>query len=263
MTRIFGQAAETWRLAARTIWARPLPFLIAAALLTGTDLLAWKMGALDGVPAPDLDKALLATFLFGKLAVTLGWVVAGLRLLDGRTSGLLKLGRRQLLWLGGFFLLLPVLLLFRVLIQRVMGTALAPAGADPRTILLLSVAVYLAIFLYVQVRLIPALVGVLLDNGEAGLAWAWRGTRGQALFFIGGLVLAAIPLFLLHFGNSLVWLPKASAARLAVLALDGATMAALLLVSCAAYLGLYRRALPMAEVAGSRHDPDIGAQPSA
>jgi hypothetical protein len=102
MMRIFGQAAEAWGFAARTIAARPLPFLIAAALLTGTDLLAWKMGALDGVPAPDLDKALLATFLLGKLAVTLGWVVAGLRLLDGRTTGLLSSAGVNCFGLAGF-----------------------------------------------------------------------------------------------------------------------------------------------------------------
>jgi hypothetical protein len=244
---IVQQATGAWRAAAGTIAERPLPFVIAAALLTGTDLLQWKLGAFDGVPAAQADKGLLATFLIGKLVVTLGWILASLRLLDGRSAGLLKLGKRQLLWIGGLFLLLPLMLLFRVVLQRVAGAALAPLAPDPRTVLLVGILFYLGAVLYFQVRLIPALIGVLVGDEEAGLRWSWRGTRGLAGAFIAALLLTMLPLFALHFGNSLVWLPEAAAARFLVLAFDGATMAFLLLASCAAYLGHYRRTKAQAD----------------
>ncbi len=239
MTGIVRQIGANWGGGAAIVRGRPVPFLVATALLIGTDMLQWRIGLFDGVPASQADKGLLAAFLVGKLVVSLGWVLAGLRLAhDVATPRLLALSKRQLLWIGGFFLLMPVALVARTVLTQ----ALMPLGLDPRATLLLGILAYLALFLYLQVRLMPAFVGVLLGDPDASLGWSWRATRGLALPFIVALILSAAPLFTLHFGNSLIWLPEAFAARVLVLAFDGAVMAALLLVSSSAYAGLYGRA---------------------
>jgi hypothetical protein len=130
----------------------------------------------------------------------------------------------------------------RLAYKRTIGTLLAPLDPDPRTVLLAGVLAYLAMFMWLQVRFMPALTGVLLGDAEAGLGWSWRRTRGLVLGFIATLLLALLPLFALHFGNSLIWTPEAPALRLAVLLFDGAVMAALILVGSGAYVSLYRRA---------------------
>ena len=240
MTGIFGDVAAAWRTAAERIAVRPLPFLIAAALLTGTDLLLWKAGLMDGGRPTEASRPLLALFLVSKLLITLGWLLASIRLAaDPSTPRLLALGRRQLLWIGTLLLLMPLALAARLVLQKAIGAALAPLAPDPRTVLLLGIAAYLAVFLYLQVRLLPALVAVLLGDPEAGLRWSWRGTEGRGLAFAAIILLAVLPLFALHFGISLGWLPEGEWARLTALALDGAVMAALLLVGSAAYVGFY------------------------
>lgn len=42
MTSIIANVTGAWRTAANRAASRPLPFCVAAALLTGTDLLLWK-----------------------------------------------------------------------------------------------------------------------------------------------------------------------------------------------------------------------------
>jgi hypothetical protein len=240
---IIGTVGDAWATVADRVRTRPLPFLVAAALLTGTDLLQWKIGLLDGVRGADADRGLLALFLVTKLLATLGWLLASIRLAADPAAGrLLRLGKRQILWLGALLLLMPVALMARLVLQKLVGTALAPIDPDPRTVLLLGIVAYLALFLYVQVRLMPGLIGVLLGDSEASLRWAWRGTRGLAFTFVASLLIAVLPSFALHFSNALVWLPQAFAPRLAVLAFDGAVMAALLFTGSAIYVGLYRKA---------------------
>jgi hypothetical protein len=216
---------------------------VAAALLTGTDLLQWRIGLFDGVTGASADRGLLAFLLVSKLTITLAWLLVTVRLAhDPATFSLLRLTRRQLLWLGGLLLILPVALAVRLVLQKVLGALLAPLEPDPRTVMLAGVLAYLAMFMWLQVRFIPALIGVLLGNAEAGLGWSWRRTRGLVLSFIATLLLALLPLFALHFGNSLIWTPEAPVLRLAVLLFDGAVMAALILVGSGAYVSLYRSA---------------------
>ncbi len=243
MTSIFKQVGRTWAMAAATIAGRPLPFVTAAALLTATDLLAWKLGMFDGARSAEADRGLLIAFIVSKLLIIVGWLLTSVRLaFDPADPRPLRLGRRQISWLGGLLLVMPVALLARFIIQKLVGTLLAPIGPDPRTVLLLSVLTYLAAFLYLQLRLMPSLIGGLLRDREAGLGWSWRGTRGIAGRFVAIILLAMLPLFVLHFGNSLVWLPSAAGPRFLVLTFDGAVMAALLLTASASYVALYRAA---------------------
>ena len=191
-----------------------------------------------GRPA-SADPALVALFLATKLLATLGWLLASIRLAaDPLAPSLLRLGKHQLLWLGFLLLLMPLALAARLVLQKLIGAALAPIGPDPRTVLLLAILACLALFLYLQARLMPALIGVLLGTAKRA-ALVVAGTQGRGLTFVAAIALTILPLFAIHFGNSLVWLPKWFAVRLAVLVLDGVVMAALLLAGSAAYAGFY------------------------
>lgn len=239
MMQVIATVVSIWRTAANVVRRRPLPFALAAAGLAATDLMLWRVGMLDAATRAGADRAMVLTFVFTKLVILLAWLLASLRLADDpQRTGLLGLNRRQLGWLAALFLLLPVLLGVRFLLVR----AATPLSPDPLVGLLVGTAVYMAIVVGVQVKLMPALTGVLLGDAGATLAWSWRATSGLVLSFIAALWIGIAPLFILHVGNSLVWLPADTVARLIVLLFDGAVMAALVLVSAAAYVWLYRAA---------------------
>jgi len=237
-----------WRKAAGTATARPLPFVAVSLLLTGTTFLQWKMGIFDGVKGPEADRGLFLLFVFGKLVVILTWLLASLRLAaDVSAPSLLSLTKKQALWIGALFLIMPGALIVRMLLGKILGTLLGPLDLDPRIVLLLSMATYLAIFFYVQMRLMPALIGVLIGDAQASLRWSWRAMKGRALPAILLVLGTMLPLFFIHFGNGALWLPESAPLRAAVLLFDGIVMAFLMLASSAAYVQIYTAAREKAE----------------
>jgi hypothetical protein len=243
MSGIFQTIGAAWGRAAQVVVARPLPFAIAALMLAATDFLLWQIGAFDGVKAGDPDRGLLALFLVGKLLIILAWLLSSFRLAaDPATPSLLRLSKRQGLWIMCLFLIMPLALAARMVLTKGAGLALAPLAPDPRTISLLGIALYLMAFMYFQMRLFPGLVGVLLGDKEASLRWSWRAMKGRVLASVAVIIGTMLPLFAIHFGNSVYWLPEGATARAIVLLFDGAIMAFLMLSSSAAYVSIYRGA---------------------
>ncbi|QPQ55397.1 hypothetical protein IC614_01945 [Allosphingosinicella flava] len=243
MSGVISTIGAAWGRAAQVAAARPLPFLAATLALAGTDFLLWQMGVFDGIKGRDADRALLATFLIGKLLIILIWLLASFRLAaDSWAGSVLRLDKKQGLWIGGLFLFMPVALAFRVALTKIAAILMAPLGPDPRIISLGGIALYLMTIMYFQMRFAPALIGVLLGDGEASLRWSWRAMKGKVGAAIAAIVGMMLPLFAIHYGISLYWLPQSSVARGAVLLFDGAVMAFLMLASSAAYIAIYRLA---------------------
>lgn len=226
-----------WRAAIALATRRPFLFLIVSLLLAGTDVMLWRMGVYDGAKAP---AGAGAAFLIAKLAILLVWALLALRLVDGpgRSAGAaLRLDRRQLGWLAGTLLALPLLFGLRLALTRLAALAL-----QPRPALIAGLILYLAISLTLLVRLLPAWIGVLLGDDEATLGWSWRATRGRVVSSVLLVILAIAPAAALHVGLNLFWLADAPAIRAGMLLADGAVMALLVGIAVASYRALYLRA---------------------
>ena len=202
----------------------------------------WAMGVLDGVKATETGPAALASYILIKLALITAFLIVGLRIAGGAESGLLKLSGRQVKWLIGLIGFMIVALALRFVLTKAMGSVLKPLGADPVTILLAGLACYLLIVFYVQMRLMPALIGVLLGDAAANLRWSWSAMKGHTIGAIATVVIVCAPFFALHLGNNIAWLPKNDIGRAAMLLFDGLVMAAFIQTSTAAYVLIYRKA---------------------
>ena len=236
---------SVWRSAWSAILRRPLPFLAASLALSGTNVMLWRMGVYEGAARGETGGAALASFLLTKLIVLLAWGLAAMRLVDDPrlpAAKLLRIDRRQAAWLGGMLLMLPLLLTLRISIAKAVGALLAPFAPDPRAAAATALLLYLAASLGLLVRILPGWAGVMIGDREAGLAWSWRASRGQALRSIGLLFAALLPAGAVHFGNNLLWLSKLPALRAATLLADGAIMALYVAIAAAAYVSLHRRA---------------------
>lgn len=226
-----------WRAAFALPARRPLLFLIVSLLLAGTDVMLWRMGVYDGAKA---SGGASAAFLIAKLAILLVWALLALRLVDapGRSIGAaLRLDRRQLAWLVVTLLALPLLFGLRLALTRLAGLALAP-----RATLIAGLVLYLVISLTLLVRLLPAWIGMLLEDQEASLGWAWRETRGKVTGSVLLVILAIAPVAALHIGLNLFWLAEAPAVRAMTLLVDGLVMALLVAIAVTSYRALYVRA---------------------
>ena len=150
----------------------------------------------------------------------------------------LRVDGRQLRWLDGRLLALPPLFLLRLALTRLAGLALP----DPRTALVAGMILYLLLSLARIVRLLPALIGVLLGDREAGLGWSWRATRDRTIGSVALILFALAPLLGLHVGINLFWLAEAPIVRLVLLVTDGPVMALVMMVAMASYRALWLRA---------------------
>ena len=231
-----------WAKSLEIMRARPGLFLIAAALLAATNFQMWAMGVLDGAKAADAGAAALVSYVLIKLVIITAYLIASLRLAGGAEARLLALSGRQLKWLAGLIVFMILALAFRAAVTKGAALLLMPLGAGKMTVLLSGLAVYLLSFMYVQMRLTPALIGVLLGDLNAGLRWSWAAMKGEGAKAIGAVIVVMAPLFAIHLGDNLIWVPEGGIARAALLLFDGFVMAAFIQTSTVAYATIYLKA---------------------
>lgn len=223
-----------WRDQAALVARRPCLFLLVSLALAGTDLLLWRIGVYDGMQATTEASR---GFLLAKLAILLGWALLALRLVgapERPIGSALRLDRRQLGWLAGALLALPLLFGLRFALTKLAGLGLAPRAA-----LLAGLILYLVISLILLVRLFPALIGTLLGDRTVSLRWSWRATGGRVPSAVLLVLLALAPLLALHVGLNLMSMTQGAALRATLLLADGAVMALLMATAMAAYRTLY------------------------